>query len=170
MRYNNECEAVRYNVSLNNEFNEREKTTMTRHEFIELKDRFYRVAEAISLYDSGNHPEYDKDTLDADLNAVHAELCYQASLLAQKLIRALDNGQQVDLEEKHFLNELFIWCDNCRCYSDCSEMLDLTQDYGSGYVDPIGADFEVFENNTEYKFFGYREFYDLLESYTLVEA
>lgn len=34
MRYNNECEAVRYNVSLNNEFNEREKTTMTAIEIL----------------------------------------------------------------------------------------------------------------------------------------
>lgn len=142
---------------------------MKRYEFIELCDKYHKVEEAIYLYDSGRHPEYNKEILDETLDDVHKELCYQVSLLAQKLIRAIDNGETINPEEKDFLNSLYIFCDNCRCFCDCPDMFDLTHEYGNGLIDSIGADFEVLENNTPYKFFGYREFYELLENYNLAD-
>lgn len=139
---------------------------MTRNEFMELKNKFSTISEAIMLYDSGNHSEYNKDDLDKQLDDIHKVLCIATSDLAQEIIKAIDEGNAYDSQDVEYLNALFLYCDKCRCYNEGPEMYDLKNSYGNGVIDGIGADFTVYYNDrTEYKYFGYSEFGDLLETY-----
>lgn len=150
---------------------------MKKYEFEELKNRYYTITEAIALYDSGNHSEYDEDDLNDELDNIHVEICEAASDIAQYLINKIDNdynGAKVemskeDLDNIHYLNSLYDWACACRDYCEEPEYFDLTKSYGSGLLDSIGADFYIGHcRRSEYKYFGYSEFLQLLEKYELI--
>ena len=150
---------------------------MKKYEFEELKKNYYAITEAISLYDSGNHSEYDEDDLNDELDNIHVEICETASDIAQHLINKIDSEDDrakvkmtnEDLDNIHYLNALYDWACACRDFSESPEAFDLTNSYGSGLLDSIGADFYVAHcRRSEYKYFGYTEFLQLLEKYELI--
>ena len=78
---------------------------MKKYEFEELKNQYYTITEAIKLYDSGNHSEYDEDDLNEELDNIHVEICEAASDIAQYLINKIDNdynGEEVKMTDKDF--------------------------------------------------------------------
>ena len=150
---------------------------MKKYEFEELKNQYYTITEAIKLYDSGNHSEYDEDDLNEELDKIHIELCEAVSDIAQYLINKIDNdynGAKVkmtkeDLDNIHYLNALYDMAADCRDYGESPEVLGLTNSYGSGLLDSIGADFYISRcRRSKYKYFGYSEFLQLLEKYELI--
>lgn len=144
---------------------------MKNYEFLALKDNFYRIQEAIQLHNTGNHPEYDKDTLDELLDGIHEELCDACSNLAKELIYALDHytRPEIDEDDKHYLETLFHWAIECRNYSEYPEESGLNDSYGRGNIDVIGADFYVGPcDRSSYRCFGYSQFAQLLETYELI--
>ena len=149
---------------------------MKKFEFEELKKQYCKITEAIKLYDSGNHSEYDEDDLNDDLDNIHIEICEAASDIAQYLINKIDNdynGEEVKLTAKdlaniHYLNALYRMACNCKDYCYEPEAFGLTNFYGNGVLDGIGADFYIGHcRRSKYKYFGYNEFLNLLEKYEL---
>lgn len=147
---------------------------MKRFEFEELKNQYCKITEAIALYDSGNHSEYDEDDLNEELDNIHVELCEAASDIAQYLINKIDKyGDRAkvkmtdkDLADIKYLNALFDMAWNCKAYSYSPEDFGLTNSYGNGVIDSIGADFYIHScRRSENSYFGYREFLQLLEVY-----
>ena len=140
---------------------------MNRYEFNTLKNKFATVDEAIRLYDTG-HSEYSKNTLDTALDDVHKELCYAASEVAQKLIKAIDKNtykpnSKYAKAQSEYLEALNDMAYNCYIYGVAPEDCDFNYSYGNGIIDAIGADFTVRENErTEYKYFDYSSFYELI--------
>lgn len=147
---------------------------MKKYEFEELKNQYCKITEAIELYDSGNHSEYDEDDLNDELDKIHVELCEAVSDIAQYLIDKIDDGEEVkmtkkDLADIHYLNALYNMACSCKDYCYEPELFDLTKSYGNGVIDGIGADFYVCScKRGKYLSFGYREFYQLLEEYELI--
>lgn len=151
---------------------------MKKFEFEELKKRYYTITEAIELYDSGNHSEYDEDDLNEELDSIHAELCEAVSDIAQYLIDKIDEtGDRAkvkmtnkDLANIHYLNALYYMALDCKTYGESPELFGLTNSYGNGVIDSIGADFYVSCcKRSECSYYGYREFLQLLEEYGLIE-
>ena len=149
---------------------------MTESEFYELKKQYCNITEAITLYDSGNHSEYDEDLLNEELDIVHEELCDAASDIAKELINKIDKyGDRAkvkmtkeDLADIEYLNALFDMAWNCKAYSYSPEDFGLTKNYGNGVIDSVGADFYVGRcRRSEGLYFGYREFLQLLDEYEL---
>ena len=147
---------------------------MKKYEFEELKKKYYTITEAIALYDSGNHSEYDEDDLNDELDNIHVELCEAVSDIAQYLINKIDDGEEVkmtkkDLADIHYLNALYDMAWTCKAYAYSPEDFGLTNSYGNGVIDSIGADFYISHcRRSEGKYFGYNEFYQLLEKYELI--
>lgn len=150
---------------------------MKKYEFEDLKNQYFKITEAIKLYDSGNHSEYDEDDLNDDLDNIHIELCEAAVDLAQYLINKIDSEDDTakvkmtkeDLNNIHYLNSLFAMACNCKDYSYLPEEFGLTNSYGNGVIDGIGADFYIRHcRRSEYKHFGYSQFSHLLEEYRLL--
>lgn len=150
---------------------------ITKHEFEELKNKYYVIAEAIELYDSGKHPEYNEDWLNEQLDSIHIELCDAVSDIAQYLIDKIDEtdgGAEVevtgeDLDNIHYLNVLYDMAMDCKTYGESPEEFGLTNSYGNGVISSIGADFYVgCCKRSGYKYFGYKEFLQLLETYELI--
>ena len=153
---------------------------MKKYEFEELKKKYYTITEAISLYDSGNHSEYNKDCLDQELDDIQADICNAASDIAQYLINKIDDaeydGKKVkmtdkDLDNIKYLNSLLEMAWYCKAYADTPEAFDLTKSYGSGILNSASADFYIGSckrSEYEYSDFGYREFLHVLEEYELI--
>lgn len=150
---------------------------MTKYEFEELKNNYCKITEAIALYDSGNHSEYDEDDLNDQLDEIHAEICEAVSDIAQYLIDKIDDedyGKKFqmtknDLADIHYLNALYEMASNCRDYCYNPEAFGITNFYGNGVIDGVGADFYISRcRKGEHKCFGYTEFYQLLEEYELI--
>ena len=150
---------------------------MNKSEFEELKKKFYTITEAILLYDSGNYSEYDEDDLNEELDNIHVEICEAASYIAQYLINKIDKyGDRSkvkmtneDLDNIHYLNDLFDMAWACKAYAYAPEDFGLTKSYGNGVIDSVGADFYVGRcRRSEGLYFGYTEFLQLLEEYELV--
>lgn len=149
---------------------------MKKYEFEELRNQYCKITEAISLYDSGNHPEYNEDLLNEELDIIHEELCDAASDIAKELINKIDRyGDRAkvkmtneDLDDIKYLNILFDMAWTCKAYSYSPEDFGLTKGYGNGVIDSIGADFYVGRcRRSEGLYYGYREFLQLLEEYEL---
>lgn len=150
---------------------------MNKYEFEALKKEYSKITEAIKLYDSGKHSEYNEDLLDEQLDKIHEEICDAASDIAQYLIDKIDdaeyNEEKVKLTNKDwanidYLNSLGYMACNCRDYCEDPERFDLTKGYGNGYINSIGADFYVCScRRSEYTRYGYREFWQLLNEYEL---
>ena len=149
---------------------------MNKSEFEELRKQYWTITEAILLYDSGNHSEYDEDLLNENLDEIHEDICDAASDLAKELINKIDKyGDRSkvkmtddDLADIKYLNILFDMAWTCKAYSDSPEDFGLTKSYGNGVIDSIGADFCVgFCKKSRCFYFGYREFMYLLEEYEL---
>ena len=150
---------------------------MKKYEFEELKKKYCTITEAIELYDSGNHSEYNKDLLDEQLDDIHTEICEAASDIAQYLINKIDgaedDGEKVkmtdkDLDNINYLNTLLDMACDCRAYGYSPEVFSLTKSYGN---DNSFADLEFYIGRckrSEYEYFGYREFLQLLEEYELI--
>lgn len=147
---------------------------LTEQDFEELKNEYYTITEAIELYDSGKHPEYNEEWLNYQLDSVHMDLCDAASDIAQYFIYKIDNGAKIektgeDLDNIRYLNILFDMAWACKAYAYSPEDFGLTKSYGNGVIDSIGADFYVFYcKRREESYFGYREFLQLLEEYGLI--
>ena len=149
---------------------------MNKSEFEELKNRYWNITEAIELYDSGNHSEYNEDCLNVDLDIVHEDICEAVSDIAQYLINKIDKyGDRAkvkmtdeDLANIDYLNALFDMAWNCKAYGDTPEDFGLTKSYGSGYIDSIGTDFYIGRcRRREEVYFCYRDFLQLLDEYGL---
>ena len=149
---------------------------MNKSEFEELKNQYCTITEAISLYDSGNHSEYNEDLLNEQLDEIHEDICEAASDLAKELINKIDkygNRAKVkmtdkDLADIKYLNILFDMAWTCKAYSYSPEDFGLTKGYGNGVIDSVGADFCVGRcRRSEEIYFGYREFLQLLDEYGL---
>ena len=149
---------------------------LTKQEFEELKNEYYYITEAIELYDSGNHPEYgyNEEWLNYQLDSVHMDLCDAASDIAQYFIYKIDNGEKLektgeDLDNIRYLNFLYDMAASCKVLGEAPEAFELNNCYGNGVVDSIGADFYVFYcKRREESYFGYSEFFQLLEEYGLI--
>ena len=150
---------------------------MNKYEFEALKKEYSTITEAIKLYDSGKHSEYNEDLLDEQLDKIHEEICDAASETAQYLIDKIDEkGDRAkvkmtkkDLADIDYLNSLYYMACKCRDYCDEPEAFDLTTSYGNGYINSIGADFYVWScRKSKYTRFGYGEFWQLLVEYELV--
>lgn len=150
---------------------------MRKFEFEELKKKYFTITEAIKLYDSGKHSEYNEDDLDEQLDKIHEEICDAASEIAQYLIDKIDEKgdrskvkmTKNDLANIDYLNSLGYMACNCRDYSESSEDFNLTKSYGNGYIDSIGADFYIWScRHSEYTRYGYKEFWQLLNEYELI--
>ena len=151
---------------------------MNKYQFEALKKEYSKITEAIKLYDSGKHSEYNEDDLDEQLDKIHEEICDAASEIAQYLIDKIDDaeddGKKVkmtkrDLADIDYLNSLGYMACNCRDYCEEPERYDLTKSYGNGYINSIGADFYVWScRHSEYTRYGYREFWQLLNEYGLI--
>ena len=150
---------------------------MNKYEFEALKKEYSTITEAIKLYDSGKHSEYNEDSLDKQLDKIHEEICDAASETAQFLIDKIDEkGDRAkvkmtkkDLADIDYLNSLFYMACNCRDYCDSPEDFDLTKCYGNGVINSIGADFNVCScRKSKYTRYGYGEFWQLLVKYELV--
>ena len=149
---------------------------MKEFEFEELRKQYWTITEAILLYDSGNHSEYNEDDLNEELDEVHAGLCDAASDIAKELINKIDRyGDRAkvkmtdkDLNDIKYLNILFDMAWTCKAYSYSPEDFGLTKSYGNGVIDSVGADFYVGRcRRSEVIYFGYREFLQLLDEYEL---
>ena len=149
---------------------------MKEFEFEELRKQYWTITEAILLYDSGKHSEYDEDDLNEELDEIHAGLCDAAADLAKELINKIDRyGDRSkvkmtddDLADIKYLNILFEMAWTCKAYAYSPEDFGLTKGYGNGVIDSIGADFYVgCCRRSEYKYYGYREFLQLLDDYEL---
>lgn len=150
---------------------------MKEFEFEELRKKYWTITEAISLYDSGNHSEYNEDCLNDQLDEVHAEICEAATDIAQYLINKIDDaedcGEKVkmtneDLDNIKYLNILLDMAWNCRAYGYSPELFGLTKNYGNdnSFADP---EFGIGRcKRSGYFSFGYREFLQLLEDYGLI--
>lgn len=150
---------------------------MKKYEFEELRKQYWTITEAILLYDSGNHSEYDEDCLNEQLDEIHEELCDAASDIAKELINKIDRyGDRAkvkmtneDLDDIKYLNILFDMAWTCKAYSYSPKDFGLTKSYGNGVIDSVGADFYVGRcRRSEVVYFGYREFLQLLEEYELI--
>lgn len=147
---------------------------LTEKEFEELKNQYYAIIEAIELYDSGNHSEYNEEWLNYQLDSVHMDICDAASDMAQYLIYKIDNGEKLettgeDLDNIRYLNVLYNMAASCKVLGEEPEAFELNNTYGNGVIDSIGADFYVFYcKRSEYSFYGYSEFFQLLEEYGLI--
>ena len=151
---------------------------MNKYEFEALKKEYNTITEAIKLYDSGKHSEYNEDLLDEQLDKIHEEICDAASDIAQYLIDKIDDakedGEKVkmtnkDLANIDYLNSLCYMACNCRDYCESPESFDLTKSYGNGYINSVGADFNVWScRKSEYTKYGYEEFWQLLNEYELI--
>ena len=151
---------------------------MNKYEFEALKKEYSKITEAIKLYDSGKHSEYNEDLLNEQLDKIHEEICDAASDIAQYLIDKIDDaeddGKKVkmtnkDLANIYYLNSLDYMAYKCRDYGESPEYLDLTKSYGNGYIDSIGADFYVCSRRrSEFTRYGYEEFWRLLNEYELI--
>ena len=147
---------------------------MKKYEFEELKKQYCKITEAISLYDSGNHSEYNKDCLDQELDNIHSDICNAASDIAQYLINKIDNEVKMtdkDLDNIKYLNILLDMAWNCRAYCDSPELFGLTKSYGEGISNSAVDDFYIYSckrSEYEYTTFDYREFLQLLEDYELI--
>ena len=150
---------------------------MNKYEFEALKKEYSKITEAIKLYDSGKHSEYNEDLLDEQLDKIHEEICDAASEIAQYLIDKIDEkGDRAkvkmtnkDLANIKYLNSLGYMACKCRDYCESPEYLGLTKGYGNGYINSIGADFYVWScRKQEYTRYGYKEFYQLLDEYGLI--
>ena len=149
---------------------------MKEFEFEELRKQYWNITEAILLYDSGKHSEYDEDALNEQLDDIHEELCDAASDIAKELINKIDkygDRKKVkmtdkDLEDIKYLNILFDMAWTCKAYAYSPEDFGLTKGYGNGVIDSVGADFYVGRcRRREDVYFGYREFLNLLDEYEL---
>ena len=144
---------------------------MKKCEFEELKKQYCKITEAIALYDSGNHSEYNEDLLNDHLDEIHFEICEEASYIAQYLINKIDKKVKMtdkDLANIRYLNALYDMAWNCRAYCYSPELFDLTKSYGNGVIDGIGADFYIGNcKRREQRYFGYEQFLQLLEEYKL---
>ena len=151
---------------------------MNKYEFEALKKEYSKITEAIKLYDSGKHSEYNEDSLDEQLDKIHEEICDAASDIAQYLIDKIDdaedNGEKVKMTKKDlanidYLNSLCYMACKCRDYCESpEEYLGLTKSYGNGYINSVGADFNVWSRRkSEYTKYGYEEFWRLLNEYEL---
>ena len=148
---------------------------MKEYEFEELRKKYWTITEAIELYGSGNHSEYNKDCLDEELDTIHEEICEAASTIAQYLINKIDNKDygevemtDKDLDNIKYLNILLDMVWDCRAYGYSPEALGLTKSYGNdnSMCDP---EFYVWKcRRSEDKYFNYRGFLDLLEKYELI--
>ena len=152
---------------------------MNKYEFEALKKEYSTITEAIKLYDSGKHSEYNEDLLNEQLDKIHEEICDAASDIAQYLIDKIDdaeeNGEKVKMTNKDWVNIKYLNSLGymaCICRDHCEspeEYLGLTKSYGNGYINSIGADFYVWScRKKEYTRYGYKEFYQLLEEYGLI--
>ena len=151
---------------------------MNKYEFEALKKEYSTITEAIKLYDSGKHSEYNEDDLDEQLDKIHEEICDIASDIAQYLIDKIDdaedNGEKVKMTKKDlanidYLNSLVYMAYTCRDYCEDPEVFDLTKSYGNGYINSVGADFNVRScRKSEYTKYGYEEFWRLLNEYELI--
>ena len=150
---------------------------MNKYEFEALKKEYSTITEAIKLYDSGKHSEYNEDLLDEQLDKIHEEICDAASEVAQYLIDKIDEKGDIakvkmtkkDLADINYIKSLFYMACNCRDYCLSPEHFDLTKCYGNGYINSIGADFYVWScKRSKYTRFGYGEFWQLLVKYELV--
>ena len=150
---------------------------MNKYEFEALKKEYSIITEAIKLYDSGKHSEYNEDLLDEQLDKIHEEICDAASEIAQYLIDKIDDAEKdgakvkmtnKDLNNICYLNSLYFMACNCRDYCESPEHFDLTKCYGNGYINSIGADFNVWSRRKiEYTIYGYGGFWQLLVEYEL---
>lgn len=150
---------------------------MKKYEIEELKNQYCKITEAIELYDSGNHSEYDKDCLDEQLDDIHFKICESASDIAQYLINKIDdaeeNGEEVkmtdkDLDNIKYLNFLLDLSIDCRTYDDSPEVFGLTQSYGNDNC-ACDPDFYVgLCRRSKDVCFGLRGFLNLLEEYELI--
>ena len=149
---------------------------MNKSEFEELKNRYWNITEAIELYDSGNHSEYNEDDLNEELDIIHEDICEAASDIAQYLINKIDKyGDRAkvkmtkeDLDNIDYLNALFDMAWNCKAYCDTPKDFGLTKSYGNGVIDSVGEDFYVFSyKRDDGLYFCYRDFLQLLEEYEL---
>lgn len=150
---------------------------MKKYEFEDLKNQYFKITEAIKLYDSGNHSEYDEDDLNDELDNIHIELCDAVVDLAQYLINKIDSEDDItkvkmtkkDLNNIYYLNSLLDMAFNCKDYNYSPEDFGLTNSYGNGVIDNIGADFYIRHcRRSEYKHFGYGQFLQLLKEYELI--
>ena len=151
---------------------------MNKYQFEALKKEYSTITEAIKLYDSGKHSEYNEDLLDEQLDKIHEEICDVASEIAQYLIDKIDDaendGKKVkmtkrDLADIDYLNSLYYMACKCRDYCDDPEAFDLTKGYGNGVINSIGADFYVWScRKSQYTRYGYNEFWQLLGEYNLI--
>ena len=151
---------------------------MNKYEFEALKKEYSTITEAINLYDSGKHSEYNEDLLDEQLDKIHEEICDAASEIAQYLIDKIDDAEDdgvkvkmtnKDLANIDYLKSLFYMACNCRDYCDSPEHFNLTKCYGNGVINSIGVDFYVGScKRSEYTRYGYGEFWQLLVKYELV--
>lgn len=148
---------------------------MKQNTYSNLKNKFYSILEAIKLYDSGRHPEYNKDALDTELDEVHYELCDAASEATQVVVDLIDtHGRKVlNLKSiKRIADQAAFLADLCRdCYNLCYEpdCFDLNDNYGNGVVDSIGADFCVDCKRSKTHYLGYNAFFNLLEDYEIYQ-
>lgn len=150
---------------------------MNKYGFEALKKEYSTITEAIKLYDSGKHSEYNEDLLNEQLDKIHEEICDTASEIAQYLIDKIDEKGDIskvkmtkrDLADIDYLNSLCYMACNCRDYCDSPEDFDLTKSYGNGYINSIGADFYIWScRKIEYTRYGYEEFWQLLGEYGLI--
>lgn len=150
---------------------------MKKYEFEDLKNQYFKITEAIKLYDSGNHSEYDEDDLNDELDNIHIELCDAVTDLAQYLINKIDSEDDItkvkmtkkDLNNIYYLNSLLNMAFSCKDYNYSPEEFGLTNSYGNGVIDNIGADFYIRHcRRSEYKHFGYGQFLQLLKEYELI--
>ena len=151
---------------------------MKKYEYEELKKNYCTITEAIKLYDSGNHSEYDEDELNEQLDSIHEEICDAASDIAQYLIDKIDDAEYYleevkmtnkDLDDIKYLNSLLDMARICRDFCYKPEAFGLTNSYGNGVLNGIGADFYISHcRRSEYTSFGYDQFLQLLEKYELI--
>lgn len=132
---------------------------MTNEKYTALCNEYNRVTEAIALFDSGNHPEYDKETLDRELDNIHKEICEAVSELMTELVNI---RAEANFDNLVHLNVLFRCAENCKDYQDGWNFL-LENDYGNGYIDSIGADFYIIWDHHGAHSYGYREFFKVME-------
>lgn len=141
---------------------------------LELKDRFGEITSAISLYEQGNHPEYDSYDFDELVDQLHSDILDEISDYVYKFMEILEqNGTKI-----YNLKSYIPYKKNISCLFYMANRLynigygddEFENEYGNGVIDSIGADF-AFPKTTEFDFldYSYDSAYAYLEEYRLID-
>ena len=133
--------------------------------FAELEHDFTMISEMIRSHYNSNPYGLDKEQIDKTLDNIHGQLCKAASTMAQELINSIDNGtydRRAEETKRRQLVTLFEMAYSCFAYGMEPVERGLTERYGNGVIDAIGADFVVESERSEHKYFDYGSFYELI--------